>query len=358
MRSLRASMPKNSPRIVSLATTVPKQCLSQRAIYDRLYREAFSQVEAAESLFCNSSGVRKRHGFFLPASADDLRGLPTSVRMQAWKAGVMELGRACLAQALANVDRRAIGSYVMASCTGYDTPGPDVLLAREFGLPRHLRRTFVGHVGCHAAFTAIKVGLDALVARPDQQAIVQCAEICSVHARTSEASFDQIVSQSLFGDASAALVLSNDGNPAGPEVLHSCTENVPEQADQLGWTILDDGFRMTLSPLLPLSIARVVPAFVERLLAPRHLQVSDVQHWGIHPGGPKIVELVAKALLLDGKHVESSLGVLSDHGNCSSATILLILERIVKVERPRPGSFGVLLGFGPGLSLEGLLLRF
>lgn len=345
------------PRIAALATALPATSLSQAALYERIYRQAFAGSGRAARLF-HGVGVQRRHGVFLPASADELQGLSTARRMQLWKAGAMELGRRCIGTVLERLPRDALGSFVMASCTGYDTPSPDILLAREFELPRGLRRTFIGHVGCHAAFTAIKVGLDALAARPDQAALIHCTEISSAHMRTCEAGTDQIVTQALFGDASAALVLSADASHGGPELLQAHTESLPEHHDQLGWTILDDGFRMSLSPQLPSTIAHAVPGFVERLLAPWQMRPGDVAHWGIHPGGPKIVELVARALLLPAGRADSSLGVLADHGNCSSATILLILERMLKVERPRPGSFGVLLGFGPGLTLEGLLLRF
>jgi predicted naringenin-chalcone synthase len=259
---------------------------------------------------------------------------------------------------LAQVPRERIGSFVTATCTGYDTPSPDILLAAEFGLPRQLRRTFVGHVGCHAAFAAIKVAMDALAARPDQLALVQCIEVCSVHVRTAESTPDQIVSQALFGDAGAALVMGTAAGGTGPEILHAHTETVAEHHGQLCWSIGDDGFRMTLAPTLPFTIARAVRGFVDDLLSPLQLRIGDIAHWGIHPGGPKIVELVAQALLLRPEQAAPSLAALAEHGNCSSATILLILERLLKQQHPAPGTLGVLLGFGPGLTLEGLVLRF
>ena len=49
----------------------------------------------------------------------------------------------------------------MATCTGYAGPTPELLLARSVGLRRDLRRTLVGHMGCYAAFNALKVAADA-----------------------------------------------------------------------------------------------------------------------------------------------------------------------------------------------------
>jgi predicted naringenin-chalcone synthase len=48
----------------------------------------------------------------------------------------------------------------------------------------------------------------------------------------------------------------------------------------------------------------------------------------------------------------------AEYGNCSSSTVLLVLEDILSRDQPRPGEYGVLMAFGPGLTMEGLLLRF
>jgi predicted naringenin-chalcone synthase len=42
----------------------------------------------------------------------------------------------------------------------------------------------------------------------------------------------------------------------------------------------------------------------------------------------------------------------------SSATILFVLEHIQRCNQPSPGEYGVLLAFGPGLTMEGMLLQW
>ena len=50
---------------------------------------------------------------------------------------------------------------------------------------------------------------------------------------------------------------------------------------------------------------------------------------------------------------------LSDeHGNCTSTTVVLMLERLPREGRVKPGAWGVMMAFGPGLTLEIYLLRF
>jgi predicted naringenin-chalcone synthase len=48
--------------------------------------------------------------------------------------------------------------------------------------------------------------------------------------------------------------------------------------------------------------------------------------------------------------------VLREHGNCSSATVLLVLDEIRRRGVP-PGRPVGLLAFGPGLTLYGALLH-
>ena len=34
------------------------------------------------------------------------------------------------------------------------------------------------------------------------------------------------------------------------------------------------------------------------------------------------------------------------------------LEEVLRTDRPKPGEYGVMMGFGPGLTVEGMLVRF
>jgi alpha-pyrone synthase len=114
----------------------------------------------------------------------------------------------------------------------------------------------------------------------------------------------------------------------------------------MGWEIGDDGFRMTLSSYVPDLVAAPLAGFVAPLAAP------ETASWCVHPGGRAVLDHVEDALSLGPQALASSRGVLRDVGNLSSATLLFVLER--EVARLPEGAHGVMLGFGPGLTLEGL----
>ncbi|QDE65944.1 hypothetical protein BHS09_02395 [Myxococcus xanthus] len=154
------------------------------------------------------------------------------------------------------------------------------------------------------------------------------------------------------------MLLTNAPPGTGPQFLHGHTETLYAHTEQMGWAILNDGFRMFLSPEVPSLLKGAARGFVERLLEPLGLQRQDIRHWVIHPGGPKIVKGVGRALDLKEQDRAPALEVLRTHGNCSSGTVLLVLQHVMNEVRPQPGEYGVMLGFGPGLTLEGMVLRF
>ncbi|MEV0578396.1 type III polyketide synthase [Streptomyces sp. NPDC050392] len=351
---------RGAARLLALRTTAPENVVPQQSAFDEYYREMFRDVPKAEEIF-RGSGVRSRHMAWDPRTAY-LDGFPPiKTRMLAWEENVLAMSRrtvgGVLDEAAGGAVRERVGSLVLASCTGYAGPTPDILLAKEFELRQDLRRTFIGHMGCNAAFNVLKTALDAVAARPDELVLAGSAEVCSVHLRP-EYTAEQAVVNALFGDAGGMMLLGADDGGPGPVVLGTHTETHPETMHAMSWHIEDSAFRMTLSPYVPFYLAESIEPFVKRLLAPHGLEASDVRHWGIHPGGPKIIDFVGEKLELGAEQLAPSRAVLAENGNCSSATILLILDRILREARPAPGEHGVIMAFGPGLTMESALIRF
>jgi predicted naringenin-chalcone synthase len=167
-----------------------------------------------------------------------------------------------------------------------------------------------------------------------------------------------LTSIALFADAAAAMILSVDEHATGPEVVDTYCEADLASMDQMTWTITDSRFVMELSPRIPVSLKRSVKGVVTRLLERNNLVSSDITHWLVHPGGPSILEVVQQRLELSDEQMELSWRVLREHGNCSSATVLLILDALLRSGRVNRGDYGVMMAFGPGLTLETCLLRF
>jgi predicted naringenin-chalcone synthase len=126
-------------------------------------------------------------------------------------------------------------------------------------------------------------------------------------------------------------------------------------ADHMTWDVTDAGFRMGLSPQVPQVLRTHVGDLVDSLLARHGLKRSEVDGWAVHPGGPRILNVVEHELGLPPEALYASRQTLAEHGNCSSPTTLLILDRLRR--SPRPPGWVVMLAFGPGLTLYAALLR-
>jgi alkylresorcinol/alkylpyrone synthase len=122
------------------------------------------------------------------------------------------------------------------------------------------------------------------------------------------------------------------------------------------WDVTDLGFRMGLSPEVPQILAGQVRELVTNLLARHDTTIDEVDAWAVHPGGPRILDTVARELALPAAALDTSRAVLAHRGNCSSATVLMVLDELRAAGRPRPGRTAVVLAFGPGLTLYAALL--
>jgi predicted naringenin-chalcone synthase len=274
------------------------------------------------------------------------------------EAGPLAIDAARRAIAHAGIEPRQITHLVTCSCTGFVSPGVDLDLMAALGLPASTARTHVGFMGCHGAFNALRVAEAFVAAHPDSVPLVVCVELCSLHFQYGSRS-DVVVANSIFADGAAAVV---GGHPSRSCATRSpawildrqWSRVLPASRDEMGWTIGDHGFEMHLSAAVPGTIGRHLPAAVSAGLAEAGLSAADIDTWAVHPGGPRVLTAVEEVLGLAPTALAASRNVLAEHGNMSSATILFILERLVRGFAPGPC---VAMAFGPGLTAEFALFQ-
>jgi alkylresorcinol/alkylpyrone synthase len=346
--------------VTGIGTAVP-ELVHQRELWDGHFRHHFPGSRAPERIF-TGCGVRTRHAVANPL-IEDISHASTEHRMRRYAHETRPLAKQAVSAALASagLDAADIGLIAVASCTGYTTPGLDVHLASSLGMPTSTRRLIVGHMGCYAALPTLAAVNDYVLAQR-RPAVLVCIELPSLHAQPSNGDIQQLVVHALFGDAAAAVVVRPDDHtagepPSGIRLVDFAVHTDQASAQHMTWEITDLGFRMGLSPLVPEVLARHVGPTVTDLLATHGLRVDDVSSWIVHPGGPKILDTVQRGLGLSDRALAVSREVLADHGNCSSATVLMILDRLRAAGQPPPGSTAVMMAFGPGLTLYAALLR-
>ncbi len=123
---------------------------------------------------------------------------------------------------------------------------------------------------------------------------------------------------------------------------------IPRSQELITWQIGDSGFLMHLSGQVPGRIRRWLPEHGAALLPGG--SVRDLPLWAVHAGGRSILDAVQQALAPDPEVLRFSRGVLRDFGNMSSATLMFVLDRIMR--DPDARGAGVGMAFGPGLTVE------
>lgn len=360
--------------ILGIGTATPTHSIRQSDA--AVLAATFAGVEAGEgrtisSLYRNSGIVARgsvvlgdpgpeayAQTFFPPPSPGAADGPTTAARMlrYAEEAGPLALAAAGRALESAAIDAASVTHLVTCSCTGFASPGVDVGLVAGLGLPPTIARTHVGFMGCHGAFNALRVAEAFVAARPASVPLVVCVELCSLHFRYGPGS-DAVVANALFADGAAAVVgsaVARERRPGPAWILRrQWSAILPDSLDDMAWTIGDHGYRMHLSSAVPAALGQHVPGAVAAGLDGTGLAAADVATWAVHPGGPRILSAVEEALGLPPAALAASREVLASHGNMSSATILFILDRLL-----RGGAAGpcVAMAFGPGLTAELALL--
>jgi alkylresorcinol/alkylpyrone synthase len=339
--------------VVGFGSAVPGE-MPQDDLWTGFFSRHYGGSPVAARLW-ERSGVRTRHGVADPR-IEDLSGWSTGARMRRFVAEALPLGKGAVTSCLADagLSPSDVDQLTVVSCTGYATPGLDILLARDLGMPDGVQRLAIGHMGCYAAIPGLATAADAAVAR-GRTAVLLCLELTSLHIQPPSDDREQMVAHALFSDAAAAVAVAPEG--AGLEVRGFVARTDAEQAALMTWDVTDLGFRMGLSPRVPKVLREHVAGVTTELLGREGLGVADVAAWAIHPGGPQIVDVVAERLGLVKDQVTASREVLRDHGNCSSATALLILQRLRDEGQVGRGDHVVAMAFGPGLTLYATLLR-
>src|SRR6476469_10015453 len=154
-----------SSAVVTGAASALPATLDQDMVWEGYFAGRYEGVRAARRIFAGA-GVRTRHAVASPLD-EDLSGWGTGARMERFVQEALPLGKEAVAGALADAGLAAsdVGLFTVVSCTGYATPGLDILLARDLGMTDAVQRLHIGHMGCYAALPGLGATADFVTAR-------------------------------------------------------------------------------------------------------------------------------------------------------------------------------------------------
>lgn len=338
----------------------------QRQFLTEVYRNV--GVETRHSVILSqASEFSGEQTFYVPGADATGRGPSTGDRMRLYEAHSGPLAVEAAQKALddAGLNPREVTHLVTVSCSGFSAPGFDIALINLLPLSRSVVRVHVGFMGCHGVLNGLSVARAFIEANPNACVLVTAVELCTLHHQYGW-DRDQLVANALFADGAAAVVCRGESSDAatlrraatlrggaGLRVAAQGSIVVSGSEDLMSWRIGDHGFHMTLSGRVPDCIQQNLLPWLTQWLAAAGCDLSEVGGWAVHPGGPRILQACESTLNLSEDKLSHSREILRQFGNMSSPTVLFILERLRNLRPPFPW---LLLGFGPGLTIEALLL--
>lgn len=348
---------RSSPRIIALGTANPPNRYSQREIYDistrfyPMYRD-----RRIEQIFM-SSDIEYRHlaldkETFVPfETADELhaRFSENAVKVAA------EAIRRCLERGRLAIHE--IDYIVAVTCTGYLCPGLSALLMKDLGMRTNLQRADLVGMGCAGALPGLQRGYDFVMAYPDRKALVVTVEICSACYYVDD-SLETVVGNAICADGAAAVVVANQDAPGAPAIARFGTLLEPSYIDTVGFQFRSGLLRIVLSKDIRDNAGGLAENLIQQMLQEEGVTREDVRHWIIHSGGRKVIDSIKKVSGLTEEQLKHSRCVLRNFGNMSSPTVLFVLDEVLANDPPQKGDIGVMLAMGPGLAIEGAVLRW
>ena len=358
-------------QIKSIGTAVPQFKHEQDEILhfmSRIY--AFNEKERrALKYLYHQSGISTRYSvlsdysqepaawtFYPPA--ENLEPFPSiEQRMKIFNRYAVGLSANAIRNCLENqLDPQQITHLITVTCTGLSAPGLDLQLMELLDLPKNIFRTSVNFMGCYAAIHALKLADSLCKSDASAKVLIVCTELCTLHFQQL-ATTDNITSSLLFGDGSAAiLVTGGQDKTAGFPLIGFYGEVMPKGKQDMSWELSSTGFNMTLSSYVPALIEEDFEKLVNQALDKQGMSRDQITHWAIHPGGRRILEAITKSLSLTKEKLDTSYQVLRDFGNMSSPTILFVLKEILSgLDKTKKQTiFGA--AFGPGLTMETFII--
>ncbi|GMH06894.1 hypothetical protein Nepgr_008734 [Nepenthes gracilis] len=262
-----------------------------------------------------------------------------------------------------------ITHVIFCTTSGVDMPGADYQLTKLLGLKPSVKRYMLYQQGCFAGGTVLRLAKDLAENNRGARVLVVCSEITAICFRgPTETHLDSMVGQALFGDGAAAVIVGADPDASVERPLYQLVWTaqtlLPDSEGAIDGHLREVGLTFHLLKDVPGLISKNIEKALTEAFGPLGIEDWNSLFWIAHPGGPAILDQVEAKIGLKEEKLRTTRHVLNEFGNMSSACVLFILDemrkRSVKEGKATTGDgleWGVLFGFGPGLTVETVVLH-
>ncbi|KAB5564878.1 hypothetical protein DKX38_004932 [Salix brachista] len=367
--------------IMAIGTATPPNCVDQSTYADYYFRitnsEHKTELKEKFKRMCEKSMIKKR---YMHLTEEILKENPSvceymapslDARQDMVVVEVPKLGKEAAAKAIKEwgQPKSKVTHLVFCTTSGVDMPGADYQLTKLLGLRPSVKRYMMYQQGCFAGGTVLRLAKDLAENNKGARVLVVCSEITAVTFRgPSDTHLDSLVGQALFGDGAAALIIGSDlvigAEKPLFELVSAAQTILPDSDGAIDGHLREVGLTFHLLKDVPGLISKNIEKSLAEAFQPLGISDWNSLFWIAHPGGPAILDQVEAKLGLKPEKLRATRHVLSEYGNMSSACVLFILDEMRKksvgdgFESTGEGlEWGVLFGFGPGLTVETVVLH-
>ncbi len=350
-------------KLISVATEDAPTRVGQDEVKD-FARQVFSGervgFERLASVFTNAS-IESRHFTEPKEWYGEEHGFAERNRL--YTESALRMSAACARECLAaaGIGSRDLHHIIFVSSTGISTPSIDARLHNILGFDQHVRRTPIWGIGCAGGAVGLSRAFEYTTAMPSHSALVIAIELCGLTFQKGDYSKSNIIGTSLFSDGAAAVVVVGDKHPLanrkGIRLLDSLSTIYDDSLDVMGWDVRDNGLKVIFSKDIPAIVHGSVRRNIQELAERNNIDMHEIKHFVVHPGGPKVIDAYEEALNLESDEMRFTRAVLRKHGNMSSPTVLYVLKEFLDSTEFAPGKYGLISALGPGFSSELILFR-
>ncbi|GJZ71847.1 chalcone synthase [Tanacetum coccineum] len=372
---------QGSATILAVGTANPPNCIYQADLPDLYFKvmnsEHMVDLKKKFKYICEKSMIRKRHTLL---SEDFLKENPAicdptvpslDLRQDLLVLEVPKLGKEAATKAIKEWGQPKSSITHLIFCTNscIDMPGADYQLLKLLGLSPCVKRFMLFQQGCHAGGTVLRLAKDLAENNKGARVLVVCCEITLMAFRgLNNANLDYVISQTLFADGAGAVIVGSDPDLTNEvplfEIVSASQTILPDSEGAIGGRLSESGLKLHISRTVPDLISKNIDTVLEKAFLPYGITDWNSIFWIVHPGGPAILDQVELKLGLKEEKMRASRHVLSEYGNMSNVTVLFIIDQMRKksledsLATTGEGlDWGVLFGFGPGLTVETLVLH-
>nr|UZK98268.1 CHS [Blumea balsamifera] len=377
----KAQRAEGPATVLAIGTSTPPNCVDQATYPDYYFRitnsEHKTELKEKFQRMCDKSMIKTRYMYL---TEEILKENPTvceymapslDARQDMVVVEVPRLGKEAATKAIKEwgQPKSKITHLVFCTTSGVDMPGADYQLTKLLGLRPSVKRLMMYQQGCFAGGTVLRLAKDLAENNKGARVLVVCSEITAVTFRgPSDTHLDSLVGQALFGDGAAAVIIGSDPVPEVEkpllELVSAAQTILPDSDGAIDGHLREVGLTFHLLKDVPGLISKNIEKSLNEAFKPIGISDWNSLFWIAHPGGPAILDQVESKLALKPEKLEATRQVLSDYGNMSSACVLFILDEVRRKSAEKglktTGEgleWGVLFGFGPGLTVETVVLH-